>query len=176
MTGSNVAKQADQNAEAVVRLIGKVKWFDLAKGYGFVVPETASGIVIDSDVMLHVTTLRSYGESFADEGARIVCDAVQRDKGWQAVNIIEMDRPAYSSASSDVADASIEQVVVKWFNTTKGFGFVNRAGEDVDIFLHISVLRKAGFETVDTGDQFSVIIAPGPKGAHVVHVEPARSS
>ena len=78
------AKQESEDSpmEQVVRVIGRVKWFDSAKGYGFIVAESTSDAGLTGDVMLHVTCLRGYGESFADEGARIVCDAVKGDAWW----------------------------------------------------------------------------------------------
>ena len=71
--------------ESGVRLIGRVKWFDTVKGYGFVVPESVEGIVLNQDVMMHVSCLRAYGENSADEGARIICDIVERERGWQVL-------------------------------------------------------------------------------------------
>jgi len=108
-----------------VRVIGHVKWFDGVKGFGFVVPESASEpLPPGEDVLLHVSVLRSYGESTADEGGRIVCDAMRRERGWQAVNIIEMDRPRQAIAKETGEALVFEPVVVKWFNRAKGYGFV----------------------------------------------------
>ena len=83
---SEAAKQVSEvSAESGVRLIGRVKWFDTVKGYGFVVPESVEGMILNQDVMMHVSCLRAYGENSADEGARIVCDVVQRERGWQSL-------------------------------------------------------------------------------------------
>ncbi|MEQ9314995.1 MAG: cold shock domain-containing protein, partial [Henriciella sp.] len=135
----------------MVRVIGHVKWFDIAKGYGFVIPSSVGEPALNSDVMLHISCLRTYGEAYADEGARIVCDAIQGDKGWQVENIIEMDRPKAIVAKEQGVAPEPETVVVKWFNSAKGFGFVNRPNDEADIFVHISVLRRGGIDTVDSG-------------------------
>lgn len=154
-----------------VRVIGRVKWFDQAKGYGFVICESAVGGKVSQDVLLHVSCLKAYGEAFADEEARIVCDAVLRERGWQVVNIIEMDRPRASLARESGAPPEFEPVVVKWFNRTRGYGFVNRAGDSEDIFLHATVLRPAGIEEVEPGQQLLATIERGARGVHLGQVK-----
>ena len=58
----------DEVAVDVFEVAGVIKWFDVAKGYGFVVPDNGM-----ADVLLHVTCLRRDGYQTAYEGARIVC-------------------------------------------------------------------------------------------------------
>ncbi len=170
---SQAAKQEDAGLEPeAVRVIGTVKWFDTAKGYGFVVPSSASAASFGGDVLLHISALRQYGESFADEGANIVCDAIRGDKGWQAVNIIEMDPPR-AKATTDDAGTEQTPVTVKWFNRTKGYGFVQMSGSDEDIFIHAVVARDAGYEGLEPGDELMVSIQSGAKGKYVGAVQPA---
>lgn len=162
------AEESEGAEPQSVRVIGRVKWFDQARGYGFVIPESAQGTVIAEDVMLHVSCLKQYGEAAADELARIVCDVVRRDKGWQVVNVIEMDRPRAAIIKDN---PRYEPVTVKWFNRTRGYGFVNRPGQGEDIFIHATVLRPAGLEEVEPGQSLLVAIAKGPRGAHVASIK-----
>src|SRR5436853_7557397 len=71
---------------SVIELTGMIKWFDVSKGYGFIVPD--NGL---PDILLHVTCLRRDGYQTAYEGARIVCEVLQRPKGRQAFRILSMD-------------------------------------------------------------------------------------
>lgn len=161
------SEKRNEQPEPSVRVIGAVKWFDTAKGYGFVVPDSVTSADLSGDVMLHISALRAYGEADADEGARIICDAVRSDRGWQVENIIEMDRPREAVARDKGSAPEPEDVVVKWFSTEKGFGFVNRVNEDEDIFIHVSILRRGGINAVEPGEMLRATVTLGARGAYI---------
>ena len=60
--------------------------------------------------------------------------------------------------------------MVKWFNAEKGFGFVELEGGGGDAFLHISVLSRAGHQTVQPGAALRVLVSPGQKGPQIAEV------
>src|ERR1051325_9716262 len=70
----------------LVEVAGRIKWFDVAKGFGFIVPDNGM-----PDVLLHITCLRRDGYQVAHEGARIVVEATQRPRGLQAFRILSLD-------------------------------------------------------------------------------------
>ncbi len=69
------------------------------------------------------------------------------------------------------ADEGFEaKVSVKWFNVTKGFGFVAPEDGGGDAFLHISVLNRAGLQQIADGTQMLCMVAPGAKGRQVTRI------
>lgn len=62
------------------------------------------------------------------------------------------------------------EAIVKWFNLSKGFGFVAPADQSPDAFMHVSVLTRAGLQQVAEGTKLLVQIGQGPKGRQVLSI------
>ena len=153
--------------EEVVRVEGRVKWFDPAKGYGFVVPDVGTaGGGLKRDVLLHISVMRKFGVDSASEGARIVCHVATRDRGYQVNEVIDL-APGEVAGQAE-AEGPMEVVLVKWFNRTKGYGFVQRRDDPEDIFIHMVVVRKAGIEDLQPGQQLLASVGKGQKGRHIM--------
>ena len=59
---------------------------------------------------------------------------------------------------------------VKWFNGSKGYGFIARQGGD-DVFVHYSAIIGEGFKNLDEGDEVEFEVVMGPKGAQAAFVD-----
>ena len=167
---------SDETATRVIEVAGIIKWFDVAKGYGFIIPDNGM-----ADVLLHVTVLRRDGYQTAYEGARVVCEVLQRPRGLQAFRILSMDEstaihPAQMSPPRThvtVAPTSgLERAQVKWFNRLRGFGFLTRGEGTPDIFVHMETLRRFGLTELRPGQFVLVRFGPGPKGLMAAEVRP----
>ena len=60
---------------------------------------------------------------------------------------------------------------VKWFNPTKGFGFIERGDKEKDVFVHISAVRTAGMKDLDEGQVMTFEIEEGPKGPNAINLQ-----
>jgi len=62
---------------------------------------------------------------------------------------------------------------VKWFNPTKGFGFIEREDKEKDVFVHISAVRDAGMDALDEGQMLTFEVEDGPKGPNATNLKSA---
>ena len=132
-------------------------------------------------MLLHVTCLRRDGYQTAYEGARVVCEVLQRPKGLQAFRILSMDEstaihpaqlPPARTHVQVTPTSGLERAVVKWFNRLRGFGFLTRGDGTPDIFVHMETLRRFGITELRPGQTVLVRFGPGPKGMMAAEVRP----
>jgi cold shock protein len=184
-TGGNQAEMEvdDRSGEPEMEaIIGRVKWFDATRGFGFLVSDDVEG-----DVLLHFSVLRDHGRRSVPEGATIECVPVRLDRGLQAKKVLSIDtstalpQPVRSSIPmSERADrralaesaGAFEPVEVKWFNRVRGYGFVKRPDEvgGEDVFVHMETVRISQLPELQPGQRLEARIAPSGKGLTAVEL------
>lgn len=167
----------DKQAEDRFELEGHVKWFDPAKGFGFIVPDEGG-----ADILLHANVLRNYGQNSVADGARIRILAQRTERGTQAVAILTLDPPPTASAvpladfaefdPEYLASRPLEPARIKWFDKAKGFGFANQFGAPDDIFLHVEVLRSSGLSDLEPGEAVALRVIQGRRGRMATEILP----
>ena len=149
---------------------GTVKFFNPAKGFGFIAPEDGG-----ADIFVHVSAVERSGLNGLDDGDQVTFE-VQQDRRSGKLEAIELERtgsgpapgprsarpappqrgydsaPRRSNAGGHDRDpAGSGSGVVKWFNPAKGFGFIQPSDGGGDVFVHISAVEQAGWRGLEEG-------------------------
>lgn len=160
---------------------GTVKWFTPDKGFGFV--ELADG---SGDAFLHVAVLQAAGYDAVEPETRLSVQVGQGQKGRQVTAVLSVDtstvglarpssRPAPRPSSDrrerpDPSTAVEAEGTVKWFNPDKGFGFVVCEDGGKDVFLHISVVERAGLRGLNDGQRLAMKVVKTQKGREATEI------
>lgn len=160
--------------QSLKEISGVVKWFDPAKGFGFIISDDTQ-----TDILLHANVLRNYGQSSVADGARIRFFAQETVRGMQATSVVQIVPPeSQIAALSDFEDVDPEILAqlpfnparVRWFDKGKGFGFANVWGENDDIFVHIAVLPRSGLADLNAGEAITLRVIDGKRGKMAAEV------
>ena len=159
-----------------------VKWFRGDRGFGFV--ELADG---GGDAFLHASVLGRIGVQQVETGETLEVRVAPGQRGPQVTEVLSVDsstaaparpragpRPGGGGGGYEQAPlvaSSQEQGTVKWYNSTKGFGFIVRDGGGKDVFVHASALQRAGLSNLNEGQRVVVDIAEGRKGPEAVSIQ-----
>ncbi len=164
-----------------------MKWYNPDKGFGFVEMADGSG-----DVFLHANSLQNAGFQAVSPGSILMVRVGQGQKGRQVDQVISVtegtgeapggrggyggggggfDRPRPSGPRPPRSQASgpaVEMVgVVKWYNSTKGFGFISPQSGGKDVFVHATALEQAGLPPLQEGQSVRMNVVQGAKGPEV---------
>lgn len=162
-------------------LQGTCKWFNSVKGYGFITPDNGG-----ADVFVHQSAIQGEGFHALADGEKVAFDIVDENGKAKAANVTNPDggpvkggRAQPRKWPENVAPSEGKQIgSVKWFNSSKGFGFIapNSGGED--LFVHQSAIHSPGFRSlmqaeevefkvVEDQGKMKAIDVTGPAGDYV---------
>ncbi|SDX24561.1 cold-shock protein [Roseicitreum antarcticum] len=159
------------------RVQGHVKWFDPAKGFGFIVAQDGG-----PDILLHANALRNFGQGSVCDEAGIEVVVQETPRGLQTVEVLWITPPPMVLANGDnesgapddapESDLPFLPARVKWFDKVKGFGFANTFGSAEDIFIHMEVLRRSGFADLQPGEAIGLRVTDGDRGKMALSIGP----
>lgn len=138
---------------------GSVKFFNAAKGFGFIAPDNG-----EPDIFVHVSALQQAGLNGLEEGDQVAF-ALERDRRSGKPNAVDLqwlgkgEAPARPRAAPSRSfdrrparePAGSGEGVVKWFNAAKGFGFITPTDGGADVFVHASAVERAGVGALREG-------------------------
>jgi cold shock protein len=154
-----------------------VKWFNAEKGFGFIELSDGSG-----DVFLHVAVLQAAGHETVEPNAKLSVQVGAGQKGRQVSAVLSVDaavahsrqdtrpssRPPFGRKRPNPATAISVEGTVKWYNPDKGFGFISSGDGEKDVFIHASVLERAGMRGLEEGKRVSMKVVKTEKGREAI--------
>ena len=144
---------------------GVVKFFNSDKGFGFIQPETGT-----EDIFVHISAVQRAGLDGLAEGQQLEYQLVDRGGKVSASDLVvvgdviavaKREAPAQQQRQLTGEKAT---GTVKFFNATKGFGFINRDDGQPDAFVHISAVERAGLRGLNEGDKVEFEIEADRRG------------
>lgn len=143
----------------------KVKWFNPAKGFGFVAPTDGT-----PDAFLHVSVVHTAGLRTLRQGATIVCNLTEGPKGPQVTAIETIDN---STVVDDLpeGDETVLDGEIKFFAADKGYGFGVSESGGHDIFIGIGALQRSNLDRLESGQRVRMHVQDGKKGPMATKVE-----
>ena len=145
-------------------LKGKVVWYNERKGYGFIQ-------VGEQEVFPHHTSLDDFGIESVYPDDVLIVDVAENDRGAviSAVYGIKSE-PIIPVCREDEMDEDEVQGVVKFFNSSKGYGFIEVGGDERDVFIHLRTLRENGIHHLKEGQRLLLHVTDEGKGPQAVGV------
>ncbi len=166
-----------------------VKWFKNDKGFGFVELGNGTG-----DAFLHIGAVQAAGYETLPPGAKLKVQVTNSVKGQQVARVLEVDlagaaerappppprsggfggggfdSPRPRRAAPDPSTAVTVNGKVKWFDETKGFGFVQSNDGGKDVFVHISILSPSGVSRLAEGQPVTMQVVDTQKGREALSI------
>jgi CspA family cold shock protein len=155
---------AHESDDLTADVTAQVKWYNPNKGFGFVQPNGGGG-----DAFLHASVVAQAGHQTLGEGDVLRCDIAAGPRGPQVVTIHHVERSSqprgdWTRPDDNAGPGEVVEGSVKFFDATKGFGFVAPDGGGKDIFISARTLNRCGIASLETDQRVRVTTRIGQKG------------
>jgi len=171
--GGGAPRGGGMPAQVVGTGQGKVKFFNVQKGFGFIQRDEGG-----EDVFVHISQVERAGLEGLAEGQELQFNLVDRGGKISAADlqvvgdvIAVPQRAPQRELTGDKATGT-----VKFFNTMKGFGFITRDDGKEDAFVHISAVERSGLQGINEGDRFEFDLEVDRRGKYsAVNLVPVQA-
>jgi CspA family cold shock protein len=144
---------------------GKVKFFNVQKGFGFIQRDDGG-----EDVFVHISSVERAGLEGLAENQELQFNLVDRGGKISAADLQVVGDviPVAAKAASPQRQLTGEKATgtVKFFNAMKGFGFITRDDGEADAFVHISAVERAGMRELNEGDRLQFDLEVDRRGKY----------
>ena len=154
---------ADVSPSTPLGVLGTVKWYEPAKGYGFVTTDGGA-----NEVFVHSSAIVTGGVVAA--GQRVAFLVGEGERGPQAEHVLPLGPGAGQEAASDGADGT-----VAWYDEGKGFGFITPDSGGEDVFVHVRALAE-GLTWLTQGDRVVYEVVAGDRGPQARDLQLVRAA
>ena len=150
-------------ADAALGVLGTIKWYEPAKGYGFASPDGGG-----AEVFVHSSAIVTGGVVTA--GQRVAFLVGEGERGPQAEHVVPLGGGAGVPDADDGADGT-----VSWYDEGKGFGFISADAGGPDVFVHVRALAE-GLTWLAEGDRVAYEVGQGDKGPQARDLQLVRAA
>jgi CspA family cold shock protein len=142
---------------------GKVKFFNVQKGFGFIQRDEGG-----EDVFVHISQVERAGLEGLAEGQELQFNLVDRGGKVSAADLQVVGDVIAVAPKAPQRELTGEKATgtVKFFNTMKGFGFITRDDGKEDAFVHISAVERSGISGINEGDRFEFDLEVDRRGKY----------
>lgn len=163
-------RQLSNREDNLQDLFCELKWFNTAKGYGFV---RTPGLT--ADIFIHSSTLQSDNHPLVGEGATLKCNLAKSNNGYfveKVLNVIDCGNTPFKKPADDEKQGQIitTKGIVKWYKPDQEFGFILPEDGVKDIFVHATCLKNSGLEELIAGQVVEVSYKTVLKGREALSI------
>ncbi|MCE9541650.1 cold shock domain-containing protein [Candidatus Kaiserbacteria bacterium] len=146
---------------------GTVKWFNVQKGYGFIIPDERTGGM--KDVYVHISVIELSGLRTLDAGQRLEYEDVTESPKKRAAVLVRL-------SEGNLPQEGRHRGVVVDFSFGRGFGYIKPDDNGRDIYVHIRDVERSGLKTLEKGQKVEYRVGANRRGDCAVEITLAQQA